>query len=102
MRTPALQSRRPRSRLDIRIPVGNDVLHVYRISVGQDDTLGEQVAEVMFCTYDRIPGGIVSHQFAWAFLENPGENKRFRAAAGATAGGVSGASWCRCRKKIPV
>ena len=58
-------------RLDIRIPVGNDVLHVYRISVGQDDTLGEQVAEVMFCTYDRIPGGIVSHQFAWAFLENP-------------------------------
>ena len=58
-------------RLDIRIPVGNDVLHVYRISVGQDDTLGEQVAEVMFCTYDRIPVGIVSHQFAWAFLENP-------------------------------
>ena len=58
-------------RLDIRIPVGNDVLHVYRISVGQDDTLGEQVAEVMFCTYDRIPGGIVSHQFAWACLENP-------------------------------
>ena len=58
-------------RLDIRIPVGNDVLHVYRISVGQDDTLGEQVAEVMFCTYDRIPGGIVSHQFAWAILENP-------------------------------
>lgn len=51
--------------------MGNDVLHVYRISVGQDDTLGEQVAEVMFCTYDRIPGGIVSHQFAWAFLENP-------------------------------
>lgn len=58
-------------RLDIRIPVGNDVLHVYRISVGQDDTLGEQVAEVMFCTYDRIPGGIVSDQFAWAILENP-------------------------------
>lgn len=58
-------------RLDIRIPVGNDVLHVYRISVGQDDTLGEQVAEVMFCTYDRIPGGIVSHQFARAILENP-------------------------------
>lgn len=58
-------------RLDIRIPVGNDVLHVYRISVGQDDTLGEQVAEVMFCTYDRIPGGIVSHQFAGAILENP-------------------------------
>lgn len=58
-------------RLDIRVPVGNDVLHVYRISVGQEDTLGEQTAEVMFCTYDQIPGGIVSHQFAWAILENP-------------------------------
>ena len=57
--------------LDIRVPVGNDVLHIYRISVGQDDTLGEQVAEVLFCTYDRIPGGIVSQEFAWVILENP-------------------------------
>lgn len=60
-------------RLDIRVPVGNDVLHVYRISVGrEDDTLGEQAAEVMFCTYDRIPGGIVSQQLAdGVILENP-------------------------------
>ena len=60
-------------RLDIRVPVGNDVLHVYQISVGrEDDTLGEQVAEVMFCTYDRIPGGIVSQQLAdGVILENP-------------------------------
>lgn len=59
-------------RLDIRVPVGNDVLHVYRISVGQDDTLGEQVAEVLFCAYDRIPGGIVSQWLAdGIILENP-------------------------------
>ena len=59
-------------RLDIRVPVGNDVLHVYRISVGQeDDTLGEQVAEVLFCAYDRIPGGIVSQWLAdGIILEN--------------------------------
>ena len=51
-------------RLDIRVPVGNDVLHVYRISVGQEDLLGERVAEVLFCAYDRIPGGIVSQWLA--------------------------------------
>ncbi len=90
-------------RLDIRIPVGNDVLHVYRISVGQDDPLGEQVAEVMFCAYDRIPGGIVSQWLAdGSFWKIPGENKRFRAAAGATGGWSIGASRYRCRKKIPV
>lgn len=43
---------------DIRVVVGNDVLRVYRISVG--DKEGERVAEVAVCSYDRIPGGIVS------------------------------------------
>lgn len=59
-------------RLDIRVPVGNDVLHVYRISVGQEDLLGERVAEVLFCAYDQIPGGIVSQWLAdGIILENP-------------------------------
>lgn len=89
-------------RLDIRIPVGNDVLHVYRISVGQDDTLGEQVAEVMFCTYDGSPAALSPTSLLGPFWKIPGENKRFRAAAGATGGWSIGASWCRCRKKIPV
>ena len=43
---------------DIRVTVGNDVLRVYGVSVGVKE--GERVAEVAVCTYDRIPGGIVS------------------------------------------
>ena len=44
---------------DIRIPVGNDVLRIYRVSVG---TFGENIyaAEVSMVAYDRIPGGVVS------------------------------------------
>lgn len=45
---------------DIRAAVGNDVLRVYRISVGTKE--GERVAEAAVCTYDRIPGGIVSQR----------------------------------------
>ena len=47
-------------RPDIRIPVGNDVLRVYRVSVGTRD--GVRAAEVALTAYDRIPGGVVSHQ----------------------------------------
>ena len=46
--------------LDISIPVGNDILRVTRIAVGRMDFYGELVAEVSFCAYDRLPGGIVS------------------------------------------
>ncbi len=45
---------------EIRVTVGNDVLRVYRVSVGFKE--GERVAEVAVCTYDRIPGGVVSEQ----------------------------------------
>lgn len=52
-------------RLDIRIPVGNDILHIYQISVGQSAYDPEkQEAEVLLCAYDRIPGGIVSDHLA--------------------------------------
>lgn len=48
-------------RVDIRVPVGDDVLRVYRVSVGQcGDELGLWEAEVSLCAYDRLPGGIVS------------------------------------------
>ena len=47
-------------RPDIRIPVGNDVLRVYRVSVGTED--GIWAAEVATVAYDRIPGGVVSGQ----------------------------------------
>ncbi len=44
--------------VDIRVPVGNDVLRVYRVAVGEQKE--QLVAEVTMCAYDRIPGGIVS------------------------------------------
>ena len=47
-------------RPDIRIPIGNDVLRVYRVSlVKRGDGLAAEVAMV---AYDRIPGGVVSGQ----------------------------------------
>ena len=60
-------------RVDIRIPVGNDILRVYRISVGQaDDAPGMWEAEVQLCAYDRIPGGIVSGRLmGQTWLETP-------------------------------
>ena len=44
--------------VDIRVPVGNDILRIYRVATGNRD--GQLVAEVTMCAYDRIPGGIVS------------------------------------------
>ena len=45
-------------RVDYRATVGNDILRVYRVSVGSED--GKRMAEVSLCAYDRIPCGIVS------------------------------------------
>lgn len=47
-----------RQAVDIRVPVGNDILRIYRVATGDQD--GQLVAEVAMCAYDRIPGGIVS------------------------------------------
>lgn len=46
--------------VDIRVPIGNDVLRVHRVFVGKSD--GEPRAGVALYAYDRIPGGIVSHR----------------------------------------
>lgn len=49
--------------VDIRIPVGNDILRVSRVAVGytNDGHLDTRLtAEVSLCVYDRIPGGLVS------------------------------------------
>ena len=64
-------------RLDIRLPVGNDVLRVYRISVRQPDgDTKPPEAEVLLCAYDRIPGGIVSYRLEpQTWLENAAEEK---------------------------
>ena len=45
---------------DVRIPVGNDVLRVYRTAVGQHE--GETVAGLAMTVYDRIPGGVASER----------------------------------------
>ena len=47
-------------RLDIRIPVGNDVLRVYRVSRVTRE--GVPAIGISLCAYDRLPGGVVSDQ----------------------------------------
>ena len=52
---------------DLRVTVGNDVLRVFSVSVGErtiyfsgKEPETARVAQVSMCTYDRIPGGVVS------------------------------------------
>ncbi|WP_204834352.1 permease prefix domain 1-containing protein [Oscillibacter valericigenes] len=47
-------------RLDIRIPVGNDVLRVYQVSRVTRE--GVPAVGISLCAYDRLPGGVVSGQ----------------------------------------
>lgn len=48
-------------RVNVRVPVGDDVLRVYRLAVGQrGEVPGLWEAEVSLCAYDHLPGGIVS------------------------------------------
>ena len=42
--------------VDLRMDVGNDVLRVFRVSVGRQD--GKDAAEIAMCVYDRWPFGI--------------------------------------------
>lgn len=46
--------------LSMRMMVGNDIVRVYRAEVW--DLGPTSVAEIVFCTYDRVPGGIVSEE----------------------------------------
>lgn len=45
-------------RVDLRMDMGNDVLRVFRVSIGELE--GQRVAEVATCAYDRWPFGIVA------------------------------------------
>lgn len=45
-------------RLNIRVPVGNDVLRVYQVSRVTRE--GVPAVGVSLCAYDRLPGGVVS------------------------------------------
>ena len=46
------------TRLNIRVPVGNDVLRVYQVSRVTRE--GVPAVGVALCAYDRLPGGVVS------------------------------------------
>lgn len=72
--------------VDLRVRIGNDVLRVYRISVGWKD--GEYLAEAAVCAYDRIPGGVVSHRML-ACLQ--AEDQRGKTWQGGGSGG--GGHW---------
>ena len=55
--------------LSMRMTVGNDIVRVYRAEVW--DLGPTSVAEIGFCTYARIPGGIVSEELMTGLrLEN--------------------------------
>lgn len=48
--------------LDIRAEIGNDILRIYQVSVGEKD--GQRAAMVLACAYDRRPFGIVVDSLA--------------------------------------
>lgn len=57
--------------LDIRVPIGNDVLRAGRINVGREEGRDALRAEVLLFSYDRIPGGVVAESVLnCAALEN--------------------------------
>ena len=60
-----------REEVDIRRTIGNDVLRVCWITVGEQD--GQLTAEAAACIYDKIPGGLVSYP---SFNEIWPENQR--------------------------
>lgn len=80
--------------LDIRVPIGNDVLSVYRVSLGWKD--GEYLAEALMCGYDRIPGGIVSRHLLASITAENQRGERWR--DGGSGGGghwLGGYVWKR-------
>ena len=84
-------------RVDIRLPVGNDVLRIYRVAVGQSgETVGQWEAEVSMCAYDRIPGGTVSNAI-WSHTElaNPRGETTF-------SGGGRGSWWAEYHEEYTV
>ena len=48
--------------LDIRAEVGNDILRIYQVYVGEKD--GQRAAMVLACMYDRLPFGIAADGLA--------------------------------------
>ena len=55
--------------VDLRMPMGNDVLRVFRVSVGKREE--RRVAEIAMCAYDRWPFGIVAYDWQRYVEINP-------------------------------
>ncbi|MCI9332863.1 MAG: hypothetical protein HFG05_11970 [Oscillibacter sp.] len=77
--------------LDLRLDMGNDVLRLFRVSVGKLD--GRRVAEIAMCAYDRWPFGIVAHGWQNCIeLRLSEKEARF---GGGSGRGNYGAEYCR-------
>ena len=74
--------------LDIRAEIGNDILRIYQVSVGEKD--GQRAAMVLACAYDRWPFGIVVDSL---FSRSELWNERGETG---TSGGGSGNSGAVC------
>lgn len=48
--------------VDLRILIGNDILRIAQVNVGQRWDEEKRLAELVLCSYNRIPGGVVSHR----------------------------------------
>ena len=83
-----LDEREAAATVDIRVPVGNDVLRVARVSVGRAEGNDILRAELVLVSYDRLPGGIVSTN-----VINGLELEDQRGAACEIPGGVSGGNY---------
>lgn len=74
--------------VDLRLGVGNDILHITRVSTGEKN--GYHVAEVRLCNYDRIPFGIATENLINHIIP---ENQRGEARDAFERGGSFGGSF---------
>lgn len=83
--------------VDIRRDIGDEVLWIYRITVGEQD--GRLTAEAAACVYHKIPGGLVSLQ---AFNELWPESQRGERQVLAHQGTISNPMMYQLLLRAPV
>lgn len=77
-------------RVNLRMDMGNDVLRVFRVSIGERD--GQRVAEISLCAYDRWPFGIVA--LGWQNCVRLSASEREAGFNGGNGRGSYGADYC--------
>lgn len=78
-------------RLDIRVPIGSDVVRVYGVSRMTRE--GVPVVGVFLCAYDRLPGGVVSDRLLpGVWMENQ-RGERLEWLSGGSGRGSIGADY---------